>query len=326
MIPDTTNVSEFVSTNEAELLYAKIGGGTLSALRAQAGALRVRQVGSLPIIAGKTSFTFFAEHHRSKYQGYFEEPITPRAEIADALFIHGSDNYYHFLGYHLISYLFLTNAGFPSRIATLNGAPPSTLQAVDQFASALTGGRAVENVTLEEGDYSVRNVIFPIKPSRAATIAFYREMFAPFMRQAYAAAMEAAASHPTKLFVRRIATRRQLVNQTEVEDFLTRKGYVAIDPGTMSFEAQVAVFSRATHIVGVEGAAMSNLFFAPPTARIVVLGSPLVAGDPFFARFGIYFEGGYQAISGTLVDATSTDRNSDFMIDPAVLVDLDRGA
>lgn len=326
MIPDTTNVTEFVSTNEAELLYAKIGGGTLSALRAHTGALRVRAVGSLPVIAGKTSFTFFAENHRSKYGGYFDAPIMPRAELRDALFIHGAENYYHFLGYHLISYLFLTMSGSPPRIATLHGTSPSTAEAVTQFVGSLTNGRQTEIVALEEGDYSVSNVIFPIKPSRAATIGFFREIFAPFMRQTYAAAMAAAASHPTKLFVRRVATRRQLVNQAEIEDVLTRKGYFAIDPGTMSFETQVAVFSRATDIIGVEGAAMANLFFAPSTARIVVLGSPLVTGDPFFTRFGIYFERGYRSIAGTLVDGKSTDRNADFVIDPATLADVDRAA
>lgn len=80
----------------------------------------------------------------------------------------------------------------------------------------------------------------------------------------------ADATRP-KLIVRRNSALRHIVNEPEIEAALLARGFVAVEPERLSFEAQVEVFSRARMVVGATGAAMANLVFFPPDCPTVVL-------------------------------------------------------
>jgi capsular polysaccharide biosynthesis protein len=66
-----------------------------------------------------------------------------------------------------------------------------------------------------------------------------------------------------------------LVRRAEV------KGYRAFDPGTVPWLDQVAAFAGARRIVGVMGAALANIVFAPRGAEVVCL-APANMPDTFF--------------------------------------------
>ena len=87
-----------------------------------------------------------------------------------------------------------------------------------------------------------------------------------------------------KLFVRRVPgwnSGRSLINQDYISERLAVCGFMVIEPSLMSLEQQVAVFRGAKHIVGVSGAAMTNIVFCQPGTTITML-VPARFPDTFF--------------------------------------------
>jgi capsular polysaccharide biosynthesis protein/Flp pilus assembly protein TadD len=65
----------------------------------------------------------------------------------------------------------------------------------------------------------------------------------------------------------------RLRNSPELEPILAEFGFASVLPGNLSFANQARLFADADVIVAESGAALVNLIFAPPSARIVVLGA-----------------------------------------------------
>ena len=85
-----------------------------------------------------------------------------------------------------------------------------------------------------------------------------------------------------KLLVsRQTAPRRRVHNWDELKDFGTSRGFEVIEPGRLTLDEQIEAFANAETIVGVMGAEMSNLLFAPPGAKVVVL-APENMPDTFY--------------------------------------------
>lgn len=73
----------------------------------------------------------------------------------------------------------------------------------------------------------------------------------------------------TKLFLsRKGASSRRLLNEDELFQVLQKHGFVAMDCGAHSLEEQVSIFSSATHVVGLHGAAFTNIIYCQPGTRI----------------------------------------------------------
>jgi capsular polysaccharide biosynthesis protein len=70
---------------------------------------------------------------------------------------------------------------------------------------------------------------------------------------------------------RRSAAYRRLANEAALAPLLQRHGYATVDPGAISFRAQVAAFRAARRVIGVDGAGMTNIVFAPPGAVVTCL-------------------------------------------------------
>lgn len=97
-----------------------------------------------------------------------------------------------------------------------------------------------------------------------------------------------AASIPAgtqrKLFVRRIPGwhgARALTNQDELCNRLAARGYDIIEPGSMSLEQQISAFRGADQVVGVSGAALTNIVFCKPGITVTSLIGSRVP-DTFF--------------------------------------------
>lgn len=83
-----------------------------------------------------------------------------------------------------------------------------------------------------------------------------------------------------KLYLSRSGTqRRRIDNEAALEAALARAGFETVRPETLSVREQVQLFSQASHVVGSSGAALTNVMFCAPGARVVVLQNRhLVAG------------------------------------------------
>jgi capsular polysaccharide biosynthesis protein len=67
------------------------------------------------------------------------------------------------------------------------------------------------------------------------------------------------------------ANNRAVLNDDEVTALLESRGFVLVDPGTMSVAEQIRTFANADVIVATHGAALANLVFASPGATVIEL-------------------------------------------------------
>lgn len=70
---------------------------------------------------------------------------------------------------------------------------------------------------------------------------------------------------------RRNFTQRQLVNESEIIDDLTRLGFEVLHPEQLSFIDQIALYHSADVIVGSASSALTNCIFCNPQARVIAL-------------------------------------------------------
>ena len=87
-----------------------------------------------------------------------------------------------------------------------------------------------------------------------------------------------------KVFVRRVPgwqRGRALLNEDEVAARLEARGYYVTEPGSQTLEQQIMTFRSAQRIVGVCGAAMTNIAFAQRGAQAILL-FPAMFPDVFF--------------------------------------------
>jgi capsular polysaccharide biosynthesis protein len=67
------------------------------------------------------------------------------------------------------------------------------------------------------------------------------------------------------------ANNRTVVNEAEVLDLLSSRGFIAIDPGQLSVVEQIRAFASAPVVVAPHGAALANLAFASPGSAVIEL-------------------------------------------------------
>ena len=138
--------------------------------------------------------------------------------------------------------------------------------------------------------------------------------------------LEALARHsshhrpgPQKIYVARSpGDSRRLMNEEPILRILTRAGYQGVTPGSLDFEAQVAAFRDATHVVGILGAGLSNLVFAPRGVQFLALTSEYMQDD-FFWDLICHKAGSYTSLHGKAIDPGAGMR-SHFTLDEAEFV------
>jgi len=102
--------------------------------------------------------------------------------------------------------------------------------------------------------------VFSPHALRAVREAFRHLMIRP--------ADSASGSH---IYVRRNARQRRLINDQEISHLLADAGFTIVSPEELSFSEQVRLFSQAEFVIGATGAALANLIFCQPGARVHVL-------------------------------------------------------
>lgn len=80
-----------------------------------------------------------------------------------------------------------------------------------------------------------------------------------------------AVNHPRRILIKRNSEIRNIVNFHEIEQHLVTMGFSIIEPERLTMAEQITTFSLAEVVVAATGAALANLIFCQPTARIVVL-------------------------------------------------------
>ena len=68
--------------------------------------------------------------------------------------------------------------------------------------------------------------------------------------------------------------RRKLVNEDELVEHLTKKGYVEVFTECLSTLEKIAYFANATHVIGCIGGGIANVLFSNPTTNLIAIISP----------------------------------------------------
>lgn len=93
---------------------------------------------------------------------------------------------------------------------------------------------------------------------------------------------DAPRSDTKRLYISRGADpKRRVINDDVITRICEARGFTIVHPETSSLREQARLFHGADIVVGVKGAALSNLIYATSSCRVVVL-SPMGWGDTFF--------------------------------------------
>ncbi len=85
-----------------------------------------------------------------------------------------------------------------------------------------------------------------------------------------------------RLLVKRVGIKsRQITNESDLDNLAADRGFTAVDPSGLTFAQQIQEFKSASKVIGVMGAAMTNIAFAPSDACIINL-APAAMPDTFF--------------------------------------------
>ena len=103
---------------------------------------------------------------------------------------------------------------------------------------------------------------------------------------------------------------RRLKNEEAVFSFLAERGFERTRMDGLSVSEQARLFANAEAVVGVHGAALSNLLFATPGTKVVEIFPPGVVEVSYFAA-ATHSALGYHY----LVGEPGTSRNIDFVVD-----------
>ena len=130
----------------------------------------------------------------------------------------------------------------------------------------LMGFRDDELLFLDHGYHSFETLFFPshigINP---LTLKWLRDKMLPSQ----------SPSPAKRIYVtRRLASRRRVLNEKDLEPLLLDHGFVFVDLETFSFADQVRTFSEAEMIVAIHGAGLTNMVWAPPGCKIMEIMDP----------------------------------------------------
>jgi capsular polysaccharide biosynthesis protein len=113
---------------------------------------------------------------------------------------------------------------------------------------------------------------------------------------------------------------RGLRNEAELVLALERRDFEVIDPGSLSWEEQHVRFRAATHVVGVHGAALTNILYRWPSAlSLLEISAPGQTAEVFKMMAGS-LDYRFARVDGSAPRGRG-DRPS-FVVDVAALLDI----
>ncbi len=126
---------------------------------------------------------------------------------------------------------------------------------------------------------SFRDVLMP---SRLSTHGVVHPEAVRFVRARLLHGAPATPKLGKRLYITRNSVPgRTMLNAAEITKKFERSGFAVVDPGTLSIDQQIELFSDAEVIAGPVGAGLTNAVLAPVGARIIQLASTDVCGETY---------------------------------------------
>ena len=202
-------------------------------------------------------------------------PEQIRGSVA-VLTTRASDNYYHFLTDVLPRIVLLERSGIPVDLYLVNRSQPFQRDLLPRFGVPLD--RVVES-RLHPHIQAERLVVPALPDPNMQTprwiVSALRERLLP-----------APLPPPNrKVYVGRGQKRhtRMVLNEPDVLAVLARRGVTALLPETLSVAEQIRAFAESDLVIAPHGAALTNIAFCSPGARVVELFAPSYVNVCFWA-------------------------------------------
>jgi len=191
--------------------------------------------------------------------------------------------------------------------------------------AATTVFRAIVEAGLVAADRLIVRDDRWIRSAKAIMFAEHDALSARSLRRTAAffgriAPAETNPPRPLKLYVVRgaLSQGRALRNDDELGAALVGRGFEVIDPGTLPWEQQYERFRAATHVVGVHGAALTNILFRSPRPLSLLEITPPGHRAEVFRMMAEQLNYGFTRVEGT--DAWGSGRRASFMVDVSTVV------
>jgi capsular polysaccharide biosynthesis protein len=124
-----------------------------------------------------------------------------------------------------------------------------------------------------------------------------------------------------RVFLRRRTKRRGILNEDRLAEMARAEGFEIVDPGRLSFDRQLELYSSTSVLVGASGAVMVDYLMLPPRARVLALTSTQLWDFVLPAAISAIADVDFAYLTGATTTQLhdATDRNSwlhsDFVID-----------
>lgn len=235
-----------------------------------------------------------------------------RAGTALLLGTANSDNYYHWLLDSLPRWKMLQAAGWLDYDFVLLHSQPRRFQeeTLDWLGvPARKRLRCSKNFVHQFKRLVVPAMPFPLEQVPSWVCAWLRSL------------RPAKTAGPEKVFLsRRGACRRQLANEAELEAALASRGFVSVQSEKLSVAEQAEFLGSARCVVAPHGAALTNLVFAPPGARLLELFHPQHK-NTCYVNLAAACGHHYASLDGTAIKHADA-RRLEYTVDVAAVVRL----
>ncbi|MBM3599283.1 MAG: DUF563 domain-containing protein [Alphaproteobacteria bacterium] len=229
----------------------------------------VERVFAMPIAPSGRFYSqaFAVMRYPDKYAGLWRpearravvERLAEPDDFADALIVSGyAGNYGHWLLDALPACLAVRQIKLPRVTLLADELPRFRLESLVAFGRR-HGLPAFDIAVTRRPFYSVANGHFVTSIARRAQVA------------AVTALRQDRPARRLLFIGRRGARHRHLINEEDVFDALAPLGFERFDPAHLGFDEQLALFSEARAVVGVQGAALANCMFAAANTPLVIL-------------------------------------------------------
>ena len=200
-------------------------------------------------------------------QGRYLIDLDRAIDVVDgpAALIGGNSNYYHWLVDYLprLAAVELLGGREPPPVLIAVDLPAAALETLDHLGIASARRRALAPDRL----YDCRDLIVASLPSRYG----FTHPWAIGWLRARLQGTRPAKGWRRLHVTRRDARHRRVTNEADLEAMLAARGFETVALGDLGFAAQRDLFADADLVVGVHGAGLANLVFAPDGARILEL-------------------------------------------------------
>jgi len=120
---------------------------------------------------------------------------------------------------------------------------------------------------------------------------------------------------PRRLHVVRRGELRRLTNEPDIIRLSGRYGFEPVCPEELPMAEQAALFNHAEAVLGVKGAAMTNIMFANVDCRVMLL-SPCRFIDPFYWDIASVRGMAYAELFGAVTTRRTSPAHDDFEVAP----------